>query len=129
LIGTTTSLCAGAAAASHEHAAIGVHFRSDLAIWLQPSGVTPPRKFGIVPHVSRRRNAEHRLKGSSPMLTPEQIPDAVIEAAIEEYEAATFARLDDKQSFAAMIAAAINRWPGGKIVDESGRADVVLMLD
>ena len=63
------------------------------------------------------------------MLTPEQIPDAVIEAAIEEYEAATFARLDDKQSFAAMIAAAINRWPGGKIVDESGRADVVLMLD
>lgn len=62
------------------------------------------------------------------MLTPDQVPDIVIEAAIEEYEAAAFARLNDRESFAAMIAAAINRWPGAKIVDELGNADFVLLV-
>jgi hypothetical protein len=63
------------------------------------------------------------------MLKPEQVPDVVIEAAMEEYEAAAFARLNDRQSFAVMIAAAINRWPDAKIVDEDGNDEFILRLD
>lgn len=61
------------------------------------------------------------------MLTPEQIPQAAIDAALEEYEAAAFARLDVGRSFAAMIAAALNRWPG-VAADGADGTDVVLRV-
>jgi hypothetical protein len=62
------------------------------------------------------------------MLMPEQIPDAVIEAAIEEYEAAAFARLSTRDSFAVMIAAAINCWPSEQCGVGASRAEIVLRI-
>lgn len=62
------------------------------------------------------------------MLRREQVPSSAIEAAIEEYEAASLSGLSNEDSFAAIIAAAIERWPGVEVVTDEQPARIALPL-
>ena len=62
------------------------------------------------------------------MLRTEQVPLSAIEAAIEEFEAAAFSGLNNTDSFAAIIAAAIEHWPGAEIFRDDTAQRIALPL-